>query len=81
MEVDNGQLGRKNTVIAVNGVVVADEKTLVVETLERNLTDRNTREMSNVVKTVKGRIEKAILTDLDRFITQGIQLAVRSMKA
>ena len=56
MEVDTGQLGQKMTVIAVNGLVVADENTLVVPTLVRNVTDRNTREMSNVNETVAGRI-------------------------
>ena len=47
----------------VEVIVVAEENTLAVQTMERSLTDK-IAEMSNVAQAVQGKIQTATITDL-----------------
>ena len=52
-----------------------------VKTLERCFKEMIDREMSNIVDTVGDRIEKAILTVIDKIVPPKIELAIRSINA
>ena len=52
-----------------------------VQVLERSFTDRILLEMSNVVEMVENRIQSAILTTVDNFVTPIFESAVRSINA
>ena len=52
-----------------------------VQILEENLTDGITKEISNVVETVEGMIQNAILSATDNIMTARIELALRSINA
>ena len=52
-----------------------------VQTLESCFSERNDRELSNIVDTVEDRIPNANLTAIDSIFTPRIELAVRSINA
>ena len=64
-----------------NSPSIANENAMDVQMLEKNITDGITREKSNVVETVEGMIQNAILSAMDNNITVRIELALRSMNA
>ena len=51
------------------------------KTLERCFNERIDKEMSNIVDTVEGRIQNAILTAIDNIVAPKIELAIRSINA
>ena len=60
---------------------IINENTLNVKTLERCFNERIDREMSNIVDTVKDRIQNAILVAIDNIVAPKIELAIRSINA
>ena len=52
-----------------------------VKTLERCFNERIDREMSNIVDTVKEKIQNANLTAIDNLVTPKIELAIGSINA
>ena len=52
-----------------------------VKTLERCLSERIDRKMSNIVDTVEDKIQNAILTAIDNIVAPKIELAIRSINA
>ena len=46
-----------------------DENTVNVQPLERCFNEKIAKEMSNIVDTVEDRIQNAILTAIDKFMT------------
>ena len=58
-----------------------DENTVNGKTLERCFNEWIDREMSNIVDTVKDRIQNAILTAIDCVVAPKIELAIRSINA
>ena len=54
---------------------------MIVQTLERCFNETIDREMGNIVDTFEDRMQNAILTAIDKIITPGIELAVKSINA
>ena len=79
--VNNGVADRKNTANNNDSSVVANDNTVHLQTLQRKLTDRVTKEITNIGETVEDRIPNAVLTTMDHIITRTIELADRSMNA
>ena len=52
-----------------------------VKTLERCFNEKIDREMNNIIDTVEGRIQNAILTAIDNIVAPKIELAIRSINA
>ena len=52
-----------------------------VKTLEKCFNERIDKEMSNIIDTVKDRIQNAILTAIDGIVALKIELAIRSINA
>ena len=60
---------------------VVNENAMNVKTLERCFNERIDREMSNIVDTVKDRIQNAILAAIDNIVAPKIELEIRSINA
>ena len=60
---------------------VVNGNAMDVKTLERCFNERIDREMSNIVDTIEGRIQNAILTGIGNIIAPKIELAIRSINA
>ena len=58
-----------------------NESIVNVKSLERCFNDRIDREMSNIVDTVEGRIQNAILTAIEHIVAPKIELAISSINA
>ena len=67
------------TVGTSNNKLMTNESTVNVKTLERCFNERIDRELSNIVDTVKDRIQNAILTASDNIVAPEIELAIRSI--
>ena len=79
--VNEGTTAREITVGNLDGSPAVNENVVDVETLERCFNESIDRERSNIVDTVKDRLENASLTAIDSTITPKIELAVRSINA
>ena len=55
------------------------ENTVNVKTLQKFFIERIDREMSNIVATVKDRIQNAVLTSFDSIVASKIELVIRSI--
>ena len=64
-----------------HGTVLTTLKPQNIQTLEKNLTGRITREVSNVVDTVEDRIEIAVLAAVSKIIRSRLVLEVKSLKS
>ena len=60
---------------------IANQNIADVQTLEKNITDRITRQKYNVVETVEDRIQKTISATVNNICTPIVELAVRSVNA
>ena len=69
------------TVGTSNVSSVVNENAMNVKTLERCFSEKNDREMSNIVDTVEDRIQIAILTAIENVVAPKIELAIRSINA
>ena len=79
--VSEGTNDRDFTVGTSSNNIANNESTVNVETLERCFNERIDSEMNNIVDTVEGRIQNAILTAIDNIIAAKIELAFRSISA
>ena len=50
-----------------------------MQTLEKNICDKVTSEVENVVATVETRVYEAILSAMDNFVVRRMELAMRSI--
>ena len=69
------------TVGTTGNNLMTNENTVDVKTLERCFNERIDREMSNIVETVKDRIQNAILTAIDNIVAPKIELAIKLIYA
>ena len=69
------------TVVTSSNNSVVNGNAMKVKTLERCFNKRIDREMNNIVDTVEGRIQNAILTAIDNIVAPKMKLAIRSMNA
>ena len=75
----NESTGDQNfTVGTADNNSMDNENTVNVKTLERCFNERVDKKMSNIVDTVTGRIQNAILTAIDSVLVTKIKLAIRS---
>ena len=79
--VNEGTNDRDFTVGTSSNNIAINESTVNVKTLERCFNERIDREMSNIVDTVEGRKQNAILTAIDNIVAPKIELAIRSKNA
>ena len=79
--VNEGTNDRDFTVGTSSNDSIVNGNAMSVKTLERCFNERIDREMSNIVDTVKDRIQNAILTAIDNIVTPKIELAIRSINA
>ena len=70
---NEGLAAREFTVNRYDNLVVANEKTVDVQTLNRSLTERNTKERANFVETLQDRIQNAILAAVYNIIAPRIE--------
>ena len=75
-EVKEGTNDRDFTVSTSNNDSVINESTVNVKTLERCFNERIDREMSNIIDTVKDRIQNAISTAIENIVAPKIGLAI-----
>ena len=78
---NEGTTDRDFTVGISNISSVVNGNAMSVKTLERCSNGRIDREMSNIIDTVKDRIQNAILTAIDNIVAPKIELAIKSMNA
>ena len=69
MLLNGGPAGRTFAVNKIYIMLIANENTVNVQSLEICLPYRVVRELVNVVETVEDRIQNAILTTIDNIIT------------
>ena len=79
--VNEGINGRDFTVGTTSNNSVVNGTAMSVKTLERCFSEKIDREMSNIIDTVKDRIQDAILTAIDNIVAPKIELAIRSINA
>ena len=79
--VNEGTNDRDSTVGTSSNDSIVNGNAMSVKTSERCFNERIDREMSNIVDTVEGRIQNAILTAIDNIVTPKIELAIRSKNA
>ena len=75
--VNEGTDDRDFTVGTSSDKLVTNENTVKVKSLERCFSERIDREMSNIVDTVKDKIQNAILTAVDIIVAPKNELAIR----
>ena len=78
---NQGTNDRDFTVGTSSNNMTINESAMSVKTLERCYNERIDREKSNIVDTVEGRIQNAILTAIDNIVAPKVELAIRSMNA
>ena len=79
--VNEGTNDRDFTVGTSNNDSVINRNAMSVKTLERCFNERIDGEMSNIIDTVKDRIQNAILTAIDKIVAPKIELAIGSINA
>ena len=79
--VNEGTNDRDFTVGTSSNDSIVNGNAMSVKTLERCFNDKIDKEMSNIVDTVEGRIQNAILTAFDNIVTPKIEIAIRSINA
>ena len=79
--VNEGTNDRDYTVGISSNNSVVNGNAMNAKTLERCFNEKIDREMSNIVDTVEGGIQNAILTDIDNIVAPKIELAIRSKNA
>ena len=79
--VNKGTNDRDFTVSTSCNNTAVNESTVNVKTLEKCFNERIDREMSNIVNTVKDRIQDAILTAIDNIVAPKIELTIRTINA
>ena len=79
--VNEGTNDRDFTVGISNNDSVINGNAMGMKTLERCFNERNDREISNIVDTVEGRLQNAILTANENIVAPKIELAIRSINA
>ena len=78
---NNTSVVREFTVINVDGISTSNENTVNFQTIERCINKSIDREKGNIVDTIEDRIQYAILTAINIFITRRIELVVRPINA
>ena len=79
--VNEGNNDQDFTVGTSNVSTAMNKHAMTVKTLERCFNERIDREMNNIVDTVEGRIQNAILAAIDNIVAPKIELAIRSINA
>ena len=79
--VNEGTDDRDFTVGTSNNLSVISGNAMSVKTLERCFNERIDREMNNIVDTIEGRMQNAILSAIDNIIAPKIELAIKSINA
>ena len=79
--VNEGTVDQELTVKNTHGNLTANQILVNVKTIERCFNTRIDREMGTIVDTVEDRIQNAILTTIESFISPKPELAVRSINA
>ena len=79
--VNEGINDREFTVGTSSNNTAVNESAVNLKVLKRCFNERTDREMSNIVDTVEGRIQNAVLTAIENIVAPKIELAIRSMNA
>ena len=77
--VNEGTNDRNFTVGISSNDSIVNGTAMSVKTLETCFNERIDREMSNIVDTVEGRIQNAILTAIENIVAPKIELEIRSI--
>ena len=75
--VNEGSNDRDFTVDTSNNNSVFNGNAMSVKTLEKCFNEKIDREMSNIVDTIGGRIQNAIVSAIDNIVTPKIELAIK----